>query len=130
MAYFSPPEVRGIVRKEPALGEVDKLYKVRAEIEQKTWKTGKGGGAKKFSALQWPTPEQRVLSVPRDSLEMETTHQLRQFFAAGETCNARALLLHFRRRRIGQICLHRRNFIGGFYGALEILFLTPRKTTV
>ena len=34
-----------------------------------------------------------------------------------------------RRRKIGQIYLYRRNFIGGFYGASEI-FLTPRKTTV
>jgi hypothetical protein len=35
----------------------------------------------------------------------------------------------FRRGKIGQIYLYRRNFIGGFYGASEI-FLTPRKTTV
>ena len=35
----------------------------------------------------------------------------------------------FRRRKIGQIYLYRRNFTGGFYGASEI-FLTPRKTTV
>ena len=33
------------------------------------------------------------------------------------------------RRKIGQSFLHRRNFIGGFYGATEI-FLRPRKTPV
>jgi hypothetical protein len=35
--------------------------------------------------------------------------------------------LRIRRRKIGQIYLYRRNFIGGFYGASE-RFLTPRKT--
>ena len=35
----------------------------------------------------------------------------------------------FRRRKIGQIYLCSRNFIGGLSGASEI-FLTPRKTTV
>jgi hypothetical protein len=39
------------------------------------------------------------------------------------------LRIWFRRRKIGQIYLYRRNSIGGFYGASEI-FLTPRKTTV
>ena len=34
-----------------------------------------------------------------------------------------------RRRKIGQTYLHRRNFIGGFYGVSDI-FLTPCKTTV
>ena len=38
-------------------------------------------------------------------------------------------LMHLRRRKIGEIYLCRRNFIGAFYGASEI-FLTPRKTTV
>ena len=34
-----------------------------------------------------------------------------------------------RRRKITQVYLYRRHFIGGFYGAAEI-FLTPGKTTV
>ena len=43
--------------------------------------------------------------------------------------DARAGLLLLRRRQIGQIYLHGRNFMGGFYEASEI-FLTPRKRTV
>ena len=79
------------------------------------------------------TQQQEDSSTQMIFLKAKTTilDHVNRFLLSG--CSLRGvlawLLREFRRRKIGQMYLYRRNFIGGFYGASE-KFLTPPKTTV